>query len=322
MKNELSFFSIKEAVDQLEVGLMFTNLDGNVLLMNYRMEMLMYELCGMLYRDGLSFLKDLEEGRLIEGAESLKEEDVLVFRLRDGSVWRIEQEMILRAIDCIQVSASEITREWMYIENLKNDNLLLMERSERIKEALINIKSLSRQEEELRARARIHDVLGQKITILLQSLRAGREIDFETLSKLDDLITYAISEEEYDLKAELLVLKDAVNSMGVTLNVEGMFPQDKDIGRVFMDILGEAVTNAVRHGFAKAVQVYLEENLVYYKMSILNNGFDNESSREGTGLSNMRRKIERLGGSFWIERAPFCIYIRVPRPEGQGRLGG
>ena len=89
-KTKLSFYSIKEAVDKLDTALMFMNKGGHVVLINRKMEELMYRLCKKYFRNGIDFIKALESRAWALRTKILKE-----FRLYRPTILRGNASEIL-----------------------------------------------------------------------------------------------------------------------------------------------------------------------------------------------------------------------------------
>ncbi|MEF2979126.1 sensor histidine kinase [Subtercola sp. YIM 133946] len=66
-------------------------------------------------------------------------------------------------------------------------------------------------------------------------------------------------------------------------------------------ILAEALTNAVRHSGASAVEVRLSQSHDRLSIQVADNGVGGASVESGTGLKGLIDRVDVLGGSFWIE---------------------
>jgi signal transduction histidine kinase len=73
-----------------------------------------------------------------------------------------------------------------------------------------------------------------------------------------------------------------------------------------MQIVREAVSNAIRHGLAKSVDIRLDRDGPALIVTVMDDGggFDTTQARRGMGLDNMRERASRLGGGFSIESTP------------------
>ncbi len=81
-------------------------------------------------------------------------------------------------------------------------------------------------------------------------------------------------------------------------------------------VVREAVSNAVRHAEATAltVTVTIDDDLA---IEVVDNGCGISSDVTGSGLTNLRRRAEELGGSFRVQTAPeggTCLIWRAPLP--------
>jgi signal transduction histidine kinase len=87
----------------------------------------------------------------------------------------------------------------------------------------------------------------------------------------------------------------------------------------------EALTNAVRHASATAIELRLDTDMWYATLEVEDNGvgFDPraaEAERPGMGIFSMRERIALVDGVFDIESAPArgaCVRASVPL-DGRG----
>lgn len=104
-------------------------------------------------------------------------------------------------------------------------------------------------------------------------------------------------------------LQDLVSRMGsaypstVRLSIDWMGPTTAD-DEIIM-IVQEALSNSLRHARASWVEVTIadEEHNVVITVEDDGIGFDPSELRDGLGLSNMRARVERLGGVMAIDSA-------------------
>jgi signal transduction histidine kinase len=111
----------------------------------------------------------------------------------------------------------------------------------------------------------------------------------------------------------------------------GRYPQDVESAVYFCCL--EALQNATKHGSgARLVTVELHDNDgLHFEVIDDGEGFDVEAHAEGAGLTNMRDRIEAVGGSVTVRSAPgggTVVSGTVPaatppaarlRPDGAGR---
>ncbi len=112
----------------------------------------------------------------------------------------------------------------------------------------------------LRMRARVHDVIGQRLSILHRYLEEGR-LDDESLEQIDPLLRSIAADLRSGGASEPAEqLGDIVHAFGlvsVQIDVEGALPEDARVAAAFLQIIREASTNATKHAQAHRVHVRL-----------------------------------------------------------------
>lgn len=164
---------------------------------------------------------------------------------------------------------------------------------------------------------RAHDVLGNRLSFVLRSLSHGDFSDYKTLYS----ITEGLFEEMKSSSIrptpvnELLSLQETFQAVGIEIKFQGDLPEDIYISTIFTEIIREAVTNAVRHGFATEIIIVMETKDDAYHLKIKDNGQTlEETIAEGSGIKGMRKRIALYNGSLDIIGSPsFTISIEVPR---------
>jgi signal transduction histidine kinase len=86
-----------------------------------------------------------------------------------------------------------------------------------------------------------------------------------------------------------------------------------------LQICREALTNAVKHGKASTINLFLQTGARQYDLVILDNGSGTAEIEKGFGLQNMESRVTALGGSMRLQSdtSGFGIYITVPLPHEQ-----
>lgn len=314
--SQISSQSVKEAIDTLHTGLLFLRPDGDVLLCNQRMDILIRQMTGQPLQNGREFQRILESGALFGGCvrEVLGEQQV--FRLPDSSVWSISSHDIpMGRRTFILLVADDVTERWDAVTILSDQNQMLKKRGQKLRHTIENLQTICEAEEIARSKGRVHDLLGQRISLLFRALRENQQLD-ETL--LMDFVRNlpATFREEQILSPDrrLEVLKETFQGMEVSVDIRGKLPEDTQVAESFVEIAVECVTNAVRHGYATRVQFHFFQNDCW-RMTVTDNGIPPAGPvREGGGIREMRRRIHRLGGTLELYTVPrFSIQIFVPR---------
>ena len=321
-KNTLSILSIKEAIDTMNFGILFCAkddpLDGQILLENLKIQELMDVLTHQFYFNGKTFYHDLCHNKIDPSCKRILFENKIVYQLPDKNIWCFDLYPISSdSKNWVLLIASDITEIWNASQNLYEQTKWLEKRNKELKNMLKNLNSICKTEEILHSKARVHDILGQRISILLRTLQEHKTIDNEMIHSLETDLSDDFKNFTDTQNYSLTTLKKVLKQINVTLNVRGELPKDSQLGNTFYEIISEAATNAVRHGYASHILVKLSETQNSWHLKITNNGIiTNKQINENGGLKEMRRKILSLNGTFHYSFSPhFQIEITVPKGE-------
>ena len=161
----------------------------------------------------------------------------------------------------------------------------------------------------------MHDLLGQRISLLLRALRENQQPNEKLLMDFVRNLPLMLREDQMlDPDHRLKLLKETFQGMEVSVEIRGGLPNDLMVANSFAEIAEECVTNAVRHGYATRIQFHFFQNDCW-RMTVTDNGIPPAGPiREGGGITEMRHRIERLGGTLELYTAPrFYIQIFVPK---------
>ena len=139
-----------------------------------------------------------------------------------------------------------------------------------------------------------------------------------------------IRESVHDLHNESLDLKQALREVtdefrdkyeiAFTYDMSAAVP--RNVKYCFLAITKESLANVVRHSNATRVSLYFCEHPGFYQMLVEDNGTDikvkeaqiAKAQVSGIGLSNMRERVEALGGTIaFLTDKGFEIRISVPK---------
>ena len=194
-------------------------------------------------------------------------------------------------------------------------NEALEQRGRELRHTIEHLQAICEAEEIARSKSRVHDLLGQRISLLLRALRDDQQPDEALLMDFARSLPTALREDSTPSPARrLALLRETFRGMDVSVEVRGVLPEDGEVAEHFAEIAVECVTNAVRHGFATCVQFHLFHNDCW-RMSVTDNGIPPAGPiREGGGISEMRRRLARLGGTMELHTTPrFRIELSVPK---------
>ena len=316
LRNTVTRFSIKEGVDQLSTGLCFHLEGGRVILVNHRMNELCYSIVGRDLQNGALFWKILCDEDVQSGVQRLSSGDHPSFRLADGTVWTFSRETLQ---GFYQICAADTTRLQAVMDELKEKNAQLAALNLRLKHHAENVEELTRTKERLETKARIHSGLGQALLSAHRylnengsDLSAPMELWKNNIAMLRKEVQWKEEEQPMEMLARV------ASSTGIATRILGALSEDEKVQKLFVQAAAEALTNAIRHAGAKNLFIRFGADEYVYTASYSNDGLRPDGGiTEGGGLSSLRKKIEREGGTMTVLGNPdFVLTITLPRERG------
>lgn len=315
-RNYLRENAIQESLDNLPSGIVFFDGNGMPKLMNRRM----HQICTNLAGGDIQNITELEEAL----SKPLKEQvffddDLKVYGFSDGSVWKFsEKEIITTGGDRFsQFLASEVSELYQSKVLLKRENQKLQEMSAAMKELSKNVVTLTREEETLSMKMRVHDNLGYSVLaaqrMLMRESEEDRDIFLSQWKQTLDLL----NKDNESVEDEQLhrQVKDRAKFLGVKIIYTGEEIWESHIFRLLDIILLEALSNCVRHAGASELYVKFGSEEHEWGVVITDNGQKPEKNiKEGGGLSGIRKRVEQCGGTLRICSNPiFSITVKIPK---------
>ena len=315
-RNYLRENAIQESLDNLPSGIVFFDGNGMPKLMNRRM----HQICTNLAGGDIQNITELEEAL----SKPLKEQvffddDLKVYGFSDGSVWKFsEKEIITTGGDRFsQFLASEVSELYQSKVLLKRENQKLQEMSAAMKELSKNVVTLTRDEETLSMKMRVHDNLGYSVLaaqrMLMRESEEDRDIFLSQWKQTLDLL----NKDNESVEDEQLhrQVKDRAKFLGVKIIYTGEEIWESHIFRLLDIILLEALSNCVRHAGASELYVKFGSEEHEWGVVITDNGQKPEKNiKEGGGLSGIRKRVEQCGGTLRICSNPiFSITVKIPK---------
>lgn len=310
------FNAIKESFDRLPTAVCFFDQSGGIVLCNRQM----YRLSQHLLNSDLQYLEELQ-GALaappkgvtpLAGMES-------TFRFPDGLVWKFERAAVTDRYGetYIQLTAANVTELHRALEQLAEDNRKLEQDAEELRRLSENVEAVAREREQLAVKSAMHDSLAACITVTKQYL-AG---DFGAIDA--DVVLREWEKSILFRDAGLLPAREALyenaRSSGVTVRVRGSEPVGA-AAELLYTAMQVCLSNAVQYAQATELTAHIWEDGDRYNILLRNNGKPPEKPiTEGGGLSNLRRRIERAGGTMTVQSLPeFALVIGIPTFEKLG----
>lgn len=316
----LSRFAVIDALNVLPEGVLYADSQGTVRFMNDSMRACLQSLglpTDIAGTNGLWAMLQAKASMcatpnapLSEGVQLLvNEQDIRLFVVSKVRLRKQPHQLIL---------ALDVTEEERLNLSIEQTCHLLEKAGVELQKSLDNLRETAENEALSQMRLRMHDIVGQRLSILHRYLEddcvsATSLESIQTLLNtiLKDLTTHGTS----DNTAVLSSIVDAFSSVGVSLDIAGELPNDNEVANVFTTIIREATTNAVKHAQASLISATMRETSDGVELVVTNDGIAlGGPVKEGTGLAGMRYAASTVGGSFrFLVGPPFTLWVTVPK---------
>ena len=174
------------------------------------------------------------------------------------------------------------------------------------------------------AKMRVHNKMGNCLLSARQYLAQGlpREKKTQFLDlwqdSLNALREEVAAEDEPDACEEVVRI---AKSIGVDVQIHGVMPEDDHTAYLLVVALRECVTNALHHAGGTRLDLTITHGERQVSAVYTNNGEQpKQEITEGGGLSSLRERIERAGGTMIVQSLP-CFSLTVTLPEITDRAG-
>ena len=293
-KETITDFSIKKVIDECEFGILVLK-GKKARLINNKM----YEIL-----DKLNIKKDYVTNIIKQSIDQLDKNYCV----------KVENKYYVFVINNNEIITFDITEVYELHQKLNEQNRKLEENNKKILLSIDNIEELEKEKNLLKLKNKYHDILGQNLSILQQYLNKEK-ISQENFEEIKFMIQkmFIDIEDTDDTNTNLENLIKIHKKNGTDIIIDGKLPQNKETAKVFFEIIREATTNAIRHAGSSKVFVNIKETLEETYMIITNDGRkSNEFITENQGIKDMRRKVKKLGGMFYISTVPeFSVNISI-----------
>lgn len=227
---------------------------------------------------------------------------------------------------------------------LQEKMILISEEAVSSAQQISQITKESREEiielERQRIARELHDSVSQQLfaaAMLLSAIQLeGKKLE-EEISEQINLVSSIIDEAQSEMRALLLHLRPVkLDGKSLKKGIENLLEElgskvpieiNHDIDDVklaevvenhLFRIIQELLSNVLRHAEANELEVYLKKTEDFYRLRFIDDGkgFDIDQKKDSAlGLSNIRERIERLGGNFQLVSFPdqgTSVEIRIP----------
>lgn len=316
----ISALSVINAIDTLHTGVLFSEKDGYTLLSNFQMQNLMFAITGRVFRNSLDFYDMLVSDQYESRYKKAELDKQIVYLLPDGDAWMFtKRDIFLRRKKYIHITAADVSEQWSLTAKLQDQNQELRYKSDKLKQTIANLHILSKQKEIENAKMRAHDILGQRLTVLLRTIQNEHDLDHDLLISLSKGIFDELKAEQSEASPydQLKSIQNIFAAIGVDIRFDGQLPDNYAQAHLFVDIIREGSTNAVRHGLATQINIKVEAKENAPKLTITNNGHTTtDPIIPGSGIGVMKNKVNGQGGNLNIIQHPiFTLSVLLPGGE-------
>ncbi|WDF02537.1 sensor histidine kinase [Shouchella hunanensis] len=212
--------------------------------------------------------------------------------------------------------------------NQEQVNTLLYEKR-LLKRQLVEEEDTVKQAERTRIARDVHDSVGHQLTALgmqLQMAELQNGIENPYLSEAKQTARQALDEmrkavralEMEEIRGVAMILRlirklEAESHVHVRLTTEaGALSKGltNEQSTALYRFVQEGLTNAMRHAYAKQVNVTLSVYADYMYVAILENEAEKKRFHEGFGLTQLRNRFEELDGQFYAHFNEDTFYMK------------
>ena len=308
--------SIKEAFDNLPTGVCFFNEAGLPVLCNRMMQRLSFVVCNK----DLQFITEIEEWF---NDDFTPAGDVAklncTFILPDGKAWHINRREFVHESgnSYTQFTAVDVTELYKKREEVMQENEQLRKVQTDLQNLSANVVAVTREEEILNTKMRVHDEMGRCLVAVQKYLKEGNTDSIPdsiatSWQRAVSMIKYNNDTPDEDM---LLQIRKTCEFVKLDFIKTGELPKSEKVAYILTCAVRECVTNAVRYAEATELYADFSENETEASVTLTNNGKLPEGEiAEGGGLSSLRKRVERAGGQMIVESLPvFRLTVTIPK---------
>ena len=314
-QEQITSSAIKEAMDHLPIGMVFAYNNGEIFLANVAGLRYMYGCFHHYFGD----IKSLWDASVDYPFSSCLEKKImgkdLFLRLNTSCSLLLSLTKLTTPEGTIhQMLIKNVTEEDQDTLQLAKQNTVLKASGTELKNMLRNLEAVTRQQVATHLRFYIHDLMGQRLTILQQLLYDKKNLDYEKVLKILDEISGDMQKIEAETaESKLKGILATYRDIGIQIRLVGTLPEDKNTANTFVAIIREGITNAIRHGHCTTVNIELLKENSKYVLNIADNGIASPLKPTlGTGLTGITKRLEEINGILKIKEKPiFTLHCEV-----------
>lgn len=284
-KKRITRNSIKQAIDLSNTGILLLNKYGEIIMINSLMEEILSE--ANIKKDFVENIKKHSLNKVGKDYLIKGKGKVYLFVINELSG---------------EILAEDITNEYNLQKAIDNQNKEIEKNNEKILKMIDDMEKMEKEKELQKLKSTFHDMLGYKLSILHQYLiqEGNSKMSFNDIRWMMEDVFKDIQVENVS-KQNLDEMIKIYKSIGVNVIINGDLPKDDKKAKIFIEIIREAITNAIKHANTDEITINMsvldDKNL----MTITNNGIlPKDKIVENDGIRGMRKRLSSINGTLKI----------------------
>ena len=304
--------SIREATNDLTMGICFADPAGRIILCNETMRELSYMMIGSYPQ----MIGELDTVLFPPGPDGERSSSGIFF-FPNGIVRQFNSSRITVSGEegWRQITAQDVTELYRVREQLESENRRLAETNRKLRAMYDRMTDDIREKESLEMKIRVHDTMGRSLITIQDIMENSDEAD-KKLAELKEAVSI-LSDSPTPPDGDIADEMRNCEKLGVRLILNGYLPKDSGLERIVISAIRECATNCVRHAHGTYIAVDIQERHSIYSVTITNDGEKPKGKiTEGSGLSSLRRSVEAAGGEMLTAHSPrFALLLNLPGTE-------
>lgn len=306
-------WAVKEALDTLPSAVCYFTAAGNVKLCNTAM----CDLIRKITQNDLQILDELNEAldSCNQNTGVIREGNLFLFP--DGHAWQYSVDKVTAADGRIYTEAvlSDVTELYEKRQKLQRQSRELKKMYRELKILSANVLEMTREEEILNLKSRLHDQMNMGVAAIRQILwqNTTSEENAAAIAQFRRAIQVLQEENAYPQDDIAEFIRDAEVS-GIRVEITGDFPEEKEVLHLLLPVLREACVNAARHADASVLYITAERKSNAVRLLLTNDGRQPQQEIVPRGgLVDLGRMLAEAGGKIEIQSQPqFLLTVTLP----------
>lgn len=249
---------------------------------------------------------------------------------------------IVYAISLLREQIDENEKVQELNNQLNSANEELQRANKELENYAKDSERMAQTKERNRLAREIHDTLGHTLIGIISGIDAALTIlpistekTKEHLEVIREVARRGITDVRRSVnalrpdaldRADLLsAIQETIEQMSTASNVKINFTNDagrlkfsEDEEDIIYRIIQECITNAIRHGKATIVDIYLQRQYSVLTIRIKDNGIGVKELKYGFGFTHMEERLEMINGSLYTESEDgFLVVAKIPIRWGE-----